>query len=136
MIIFADRIYTDIKSGLNAGIVSILVMSGETDEKILNESIEKPDIVLKDAGLINNELAFSIKARLSSASIMPGTYKLTASMSADDMLAWMSDQDNSVVKQKTAEELAAETAEVEETEETTEETVEETAETSEGEGGQ
>ena len=61
---------------------------------------------------------------------MPGTYKLTASMSADDMLVWMSDQDNSVVKQKTAEELAAETAE------TAEETVEETAETSEGEGGQ
>ena len=85
---------------------------------------------LKAAGLINNELAFAIKARLSSASLMPGTYKLTASMSADDMLVWMSDQDNSVVKQKTAEELAAETAE------TAEETVEETAETSEGEGGQ
>ena len=53
---------------------------------------------------------------------MPGTYKLTASMSADDMLAWMSDQANSVVKQKTAQELAEETAE-EVIVETTEETI-------------
>lgn len=47
-----DRIYTDIKSGLNAGILSILVMSGETDEKILAESADKPDLILKDAGEI------------------------------------------------------------------------------------
>jgi len=47
-----DRIYTDIKSGLNAGTVSILVMSGETTEKILEESEDKPDIVLQDCGEI------------------------------------------------------------------------------------
>ncbi len=44
--VIGDRIYTDIKSGLNAGITSILVMSGETTEEILNSSPDKPDIVL------------------------------------------------------------------------------------------
>jgi len=50
--VIGDRIYTDIKSGINAGAVSILVMSGETTEEILNNSTDKPDIVLKDAGEI------------------------------------------------------------------------------------
>ena len=40
------------KSGINAGTVSVLVMSGETDEQILKESKDKPDIVLSDAGEI------------------------------------------------------------------------------------
>ena len=48
--VIGDRIYTDIKSGLNAGITSILVMSGETTEKILSTSTEKPHIVLQNAG--------------------------------------------------------------------------------------
>lgn len=48
--VIGDRIYTDIKSGINAGAVSILVMSGETDEEILASSEDKPDIVLGDAG--------------------------------------------------------------------------------------
>jgi HAD superfamily hydrolase (TIGR01450 family) len=47
--VIGDRIYTDIKSGLNAGAVSILVMSGETTEEILNSSPDKPDIVLDSA---------------------------------------------------------------------------------------
>lgn len=50
--VVGDRIYTDIKSGLNAGAVSILVMSGETTEQILAESPDKPDIVLPDCGEI------------------------------------------------------------------------------------
>ena len=50
--VIGDRIYTDIKSGLNAGIVSILVMSGETTEEILQESEDKPHFVLPDAGHI------------------------------------------------------------------------------------
>lgn len=54
--VIGDRIYTDIKSGINAGALSILVMSGETDENILAESIEKPDIVLNDAGEILKKL--------------------------------------------------------------------------------
>lgn len=50
--VVGDRIYTDIKSGLAAEILSILVMSGETTEKILFASPEKPDLVLPDAGEI------------------------------------------------------------------------------------
>ena len=45
--VIGDRIYTDIKSGINAGTVSILVMSGETTEEILNTSEDKPDFVLE-----------------------------------------------------------------------------------------
>lgn len=50
--VIGDRIYTDVKSGLNAGALAILVMSGETTEEILAESPDKPDLVLKDAGEI------------------------------------------------------------------------------------
>ena len=48
--VIGDRIYTDIKSGLNAGALSVLVMSGETTPEILKKSDDKPDIVLKNAG--------------------------------------------------------------------------------------
>lgn len=48
--VIGDRIYTDIKSGLNAGVTGVLVMSGETTQEILDASVEKPHIVLKDAG--------------------------------------------------------------------------------------
>ena len=47
--VIGDRIYTDIKSGLNAGITGILVLSGETTKEILEESLEKPHLVLEDA---------------------------------------------------------------------------------------
>ena len=52
--VIGDRIYTDIKSGINSGTVSILVMSGETNEKILKDSADRPDIVLEDCGEILN----------------------------------------------------------------------------------
>ena len=48
--VIGDRIYTDIKSGLNAGINTILVLSGETTQEILDASEDKPHMVLKDAG--------------------------------------------------------------------------------------
>lgn len=48
--VIGDRIYTDIKSGLNAGITGILVLSGETTEEILANSSDKPHLVLQDAG--------------------------------------------------------------------------------------
>ena len=47
-----DRIYTDVKSGLNAGITGILVMSGETTPEILTQSPDKPHLVLEDASEI------------------------------------------------------------------------------------
>lgn len=50
--VVGDRIYTDIKSGLNAGITGILVMSGETTPEILAESVDKPHLVLEDASAI------------------------------------------------------------------------------------
>lgn len=50
--VVGDRIYTDIKSGLNAGITGILVMSGETTPEILAASEDKPHLVLKDGGEI------------------------------------------------------------------------------------
>ncbi len=50
--VVGDRIYTDVKSGLNAGITGILVLSGETTREILAESPDKPHLVLEDAGEI------------------------------------------------------------------------------------
>ena len=50
--VIGDRIYTDVKSGLNAGALAILVLSGETTQKILEESADKPDLVLEHAGQI------------------------------------------------------------------------------------
>ena len=50
--VVGDRIYTDVKSGLNAGITGILVMSGETTPEILAASADQPHLVLPDAGQI------------------------------------------------------------------------------------
>ena len=47
-----DRIYTDIRCALNAGITGILVLSGETTREILDASPHKPHIVLENAGEI------------------------------------------------------------------------------------
>ncbi len=49
-LVIGDRIYTDIKSGLNAGVTSVLGLSGETTPEILQESKEKPHMVLENAG--------------------------------------------------------------------------------------
>ena len=50
--VVGDRIYTDVKSGLNAGVTGILVLSGETTREILQKSEDKPHLVLEDAGEI------------------------------------------------------------------------------------
>ncbi len=50
--VIGDRIYTDIKSGLNAGCVTILVLSGETTLNILEKSPDKPDYVLQSGAEI------------------------------------------------------------------------------------
>ena len=54
--VVGDRIYTDVKSGLNAGITSILVLSGETTVEILEASSDKPHLVLEDASEILNAI--------------------------------------------------------------------------------
>lgn len=48
--VIGDRIYTDVKSGLNAGALGVLVMSGETTPEILAASADQPDLVLRDCG--------------------------------------------------------------------------------------
>lgn len=58
--VIGDRIYTDIKSGINAGITSVLVMSGETTQSILDSSADKPTFVLNDCG----ELLDILKGRI------------------------------------------------------------------------
>lgn len=50
--VIGDRIYTDVLSGINSGITSVLVLSGESDENTLRESDIKPDIVLKNCSEI------------------------------------------------------------------------------------
>lgn len=54
--VVGDRIYTDIKSGLNAGITGILVLSGETTPEILAASEDKPHLVLQDCSEILSAL--------------------------------------------------------------------------------
>ena len=48
--VIGDRIYTDVKSGLNAGATGILVLSGESTLQTLAESPDKPHLVLENAG--------------------------------------------------------------------------------------
>lgn len=59
-VVIGDRIYTDIKSGLNAGCQTILVMSGETTPEILERSEVKPHRVMVSAAEILQEI--SVKA--------------------------------------------------------------------------
>ena len=54
--VVGDRIYTDVKSGLNAGITAVLVLSGETTPEILAQSPDKPHLVLNDCGEILSAL--------------------------------------------------------------------------------
>ena len=55
-VVIGDRIYTDIKSGLNAGCQTILVMSGETTYEILEASADKPHCVMESAEELLNLL--------------------------------------------------------------------------------
>lgn len=48
--IIGDRLYTDIKVADGSDVTSILVMSGETKEKDIEESEVKPDIVIDHIG--------------------------------------------------------------------------------------
>ena len=50
--VVGDRIYTEVKSGLNAGVTGILVLSGESTLQTLAESDVKPHLVLEDASEI------------------------------------------------------------------------------------
>lgn len=47
-----DRLYTDIAVAVNAGSVSVLVLSGETTPEMLEASLTKPDYVLGDVAAL------------------------------------------------------------------------------------
>ncbi|MFA6693446.1 MAG: HAD-IIA family hydrolase [Bacillota bacterium] len=49
-LVIGDRIYTDIASGLNAGVDAALVLSGETKLEDLKNFSQKPDFIFKDIG--------------------------------------------------------------------------------------
>ena len=51
-----DRIYTDIRCGLSAGITAMLVLGGETTREMLDASDIQPHFVLKNAGEILDTL--------------------------------------------------------------------------------
>lgn len=55
--IVGDRLYTDIQTGINGGITSILVLSGETTAEDLAQSDIKPDYVVEGIGDIIKLLA-------------------------------------------------------------------------------
>ena len=54
-----DRLYTDISVGVNAGAVSVLVLSGETTEDMLQRSEIRPDYVFRSVGEIGEWLTES-----------------------------------------------------------------------------
>ena len=58
MAVVGDRLYTDIATGKNAGILSMLVLSGETKHSDLEHASVKPDYVFANLG----ELAAALKA--------------------------------------------------------------------------
>lgn len=83
--------------------IRIEIQSGDGSQTVAKK--------LKDAGVINSEWAFILKSRLSKANLMPGTYVVKASMSADDMIELMGDAQNSVIQQPTTEKMENETGE-------------------------
>ena len=50
MCMIGDRLYTDVALGANAGIPSVLVLSGETRPEDLEASPHRPDYVFRDLG--------------------------------------------------------------------------------------
>ena len=49
-----DQMDTDIPCGLNAGVTTLLVMTGETTQAMVDAAPRKPTMVLKNAGEILN----------------------------------------------------------------------------------
>jgi HAD superfamily hydrolase (TIGR01457 family) len=53
-VMIGDRLYTDIASGVNAGIDTVFVLSGEGTLKDLEKSDKKPTFVMKNVGEVMN----------------------------------------------------------------------------------
>lgn len=54
--IVGDRLYTDIRTGLDNNLTSILVMSGETTEDMLKDTIYKPDYIFNSVKELGENL--------------------------------------------------------------------------------
>jgi len=52
VVVIGDRLYTDIASGVNAGVDTICVLSGEVKKEEVEVSDIKPSLVLKDVSLM------------------------------------------------------------------------------------
>lgn len=52
-----DRIYTDVKTALNAKSLGILVLSGETTMDVVRQSVEKPTLIAQDLGEVERWLS-------------------------------------------------------------------------------
>ncbi len=57
-VLFGDRIYTDIKSGYNAGIDTVFVLSGEGTMKNVEESDFKPTYIRKNVKEVYEEIKY------------------------------------------------------------------------------
>lgn len=55
-VVIGDRLYTDIASGINAGVTTVCVLSGETKKEDLVESSFKPTYVLNDISEITKKI--------------------------------------------------------------------------------
>ncbi|MCR4911758.1 MAG: HAD-IIA family hydrolase [Bacilli bacterium] len=55
-VVLGDRIYTDIASGLNAGVCTILVLSGEATLKTLEEESRQPTFVYENVRVLVDDL--------------------------------------------------------------------------------
>lgn len=55
-----DRLYTDIAAGINAGAVTVCVMSGETTEAMLESSDIKPDYVFSSVAELGTHLKLTL----------------------------------------------------------------------------
>ncbi len=45
-VLFGDRLYTDMKMGINAGVTTCCVLSGETSLEMIKNSKNKPDLII------------------------------------------------------------------------------------------
>ena len=52
-VIVGDRLYTDVASGVNAGVDTVLVLSGESTVKDVDKSETKPTFTISDVKIIN-----------------------------------------------------------------------------------
>jgi 4-nitrophenyl phosphatase/NagD protein len=62
MAIVGDRLYTDIATGRNAGIASMLVLSGETKREDLVDSLVQPDYIFENLGDLAEHIAIQDQA--------------------------------------------------------------------------